>query len=52
MLINLLYSGMIVSKKWSKAIRGDFEPLVAQQTFDKVQGILTGRSPYGATRPR
>jgi site-specific DNA recombinase len=45
MLINPLYAGEIFIKSWGKSVRGDFEPLVSQSVFDRVQTVLSGRAP-------
>ena len=40
LLKNPLYAGWVVLRRWAIAERGDFEPLVGQELFEKVQLIL------------
>ena len=50
-LINPVYTGRIHLPKWGVSTKGDFEPLVSEETFDRVQAILDGRAPaYRAHR--
>ena len=51
-LTNPIYTGEIVSAGWGIAVRGDFEPLVPQALFDKVQNILSGKSPVAVPHAR
>lgn len=44
-LRNPFYAGWLVVSKWSERRRGNFEALVEQDTFDRVQAILAGRNP-------
>jgi site-specific DNA recombinase len=44
-LINTLYAGEIFIKSCGKSVKGDFEPLVSQSVFDRVQTVLSGRAP-------
>ena len=60
MLGNALYAGRIVvqgksggaGQDWRIVHRGSFEPIVSEQTFDKVQSLLAGRRPTVAPRRR
>ena len=46
MLKNDIYRGYIVKYEWHpEPIKGNFEPIVDEETFFKVQAILTGRKP-------
>ena len=42
-LRNPFYAGWVVVGKWGERKKSNFEPLVDQETFDKVQAILAGR---------
>ena len=44
MLRNPLYAGWVEAKKWNVRHRGEHQPLVCQDVFDRVQGILDGRT--------
>jgi site-specific DNA recombinase len=44
-LVNSLYAGELFIKSWGKAVKGDYDPLVSQSVFDRVQTVLMGRSP-------
>jgi site-specific DNA recombinase len=50
MLTNRLYAGLIHVPEFDVSRHGDFEPLVSEETFYRVQGILDGR--VQATGPR
>lgn len=41
-LENPIYTGWLVSKKWGVRKRGNFEPIVDEATFAKVQAVLNG----------
>jgi len=43
MLRNPVYAGWLQVKGWGERQRGDFEPLVSQDVFDRVQAILSGK---------
>ena len=43
MLTNRLYAGLIHVPEFDVSRRGDFEPLVSEETFYRVQAILDGR---------
>jgi site-specific DNA recombinase len=43
MLRNRLYAGWISVTRWGDAKRGNFEPLVSQEVFERVQMILDGK---------
>jgi site-specific DNA recombinase len=51
MLTNPLYCGRIVVRgevegagpDWSFTTKGNFEPLISEETFDRIQAILSGR---------
>ena len=51
-LTNPIYTGQARSKTWGIVRKGDFEPLVSQDTFDKVQLILTRKSPVAVPHSR
>jgi site-specific DNA recombinase len=40
-----VYAGRITVKGWADRVAGDFEALVSQETFDKVQAVLDGKKP-------
>jgi site-specific DNA recombinase len=42
-LRNEIYVGRIHIPKWNLRTTGDFEPLVTEETFDRVQQVLSGR---------
>jgi site-specific DNA recombinase len=44
-LANPIYTGWIKIHVWSERKKGNFEPIVDQDLFDRVQVILTGRKP-------
>ena len=41
---NRLYMGEMIAKGWGKAVKGDFQPLITEETFDRVQSFLAGRA--------
>lgn len=43
MLRNPVYAGLLVVDKWGERRRGDFEALVSQELFDRVQALLDGK---------
>ena len=43
LLRNPLYAGRIAVARWNIDQRGDFEPIVSGETFDRAQAILNGR---------
>jgi site-specific DNA recombinase len=45
MLLNRLCTGEMFAKKWGKCVKGDFEPLVSESVFDRVQTVLSGCAP-------
>ncbi|MBD3223057.1 hypothetical protein GF314_17650 [bacterium] len=47
-----MYAGWIDVKGWGGTHRGDFEPLVDQATFDRVQAILDGNVSRAVPRQR
>lgn len=55
MLTNRLYAGLIHVPEFGVSRRGDFEPLVSEETFYRVQAITEGRmqvtGPRQRTRP-
>ena len=51
-LRNPLYAGRVEVKKWGTAVRGDFEPIVPEDLFDRVQAIVAGRRKASSTRVR
>ncbi len=54
-LRNPFYSGMLFVKGWSQEQKGNFEALVSQETFNKVQALLSGKkvslAPYMRNNP-
>jgi site-specific DNA recombinase len=52
MLVNPLYAGEMLIVGWGASVRGDFEPLVDQGTFDRVQMVLAGRAPASVAHVR
>ena len=46
LLRNPIYAGWISVRKWGELKRGSFEPLISQQTFDRVQAFLLGKKSY------
>jgi hypothetical protein len=55
MLTNRLYAGVIHVQVFGVSRRGDFQPLVSEETFYRVQAILEGRvhviEPHQRSRP-
>ena len=46
LLRNHLYAGIVdVPEYGVRAKRGDFEPLISEDVFDRVQAVLAGRVP-------
>ncbi len=43
LLSNPVYKGLVSVKCWNIESKGNFEPLVCEETFDEVQAILAGR---------
>jgi site-specific DNA recombinase len=52
LLRNPFYAGWLVVPTWGTRKRGSHQPLVDQETFDKVQAILAGRRPTVTPRQR
>jgi len=52
MLRNSIYIGMIESPEYGVSTRGDFGPLVSEQTFYRTQAILDGRVQVAGPRER
>ena len=50
LLKNPAYCGRLVSKTWGLSGRGDWHPLVSEETFDQVQVLLTGKRGGSAGR--
>jgi site-specific DNA recombinase len=44
-LTNVAYKGEVFSPKWKLAVKGDFEPIVSSELFDRVQKVLSTKSP-------
>ena len=44
LLHNPVYRGRVVSQKWELDIAGDFEPIVDDATFHRVQSVLDGKN--------
>ena len=49
-LKNPVYCGRLVSHRWELDERGDWQPLISEETFDRVQGLLSGRRGGSAAR--
>ena len=43
MLRKPVYAAWLAVEGWGERVRGDFEPLVSQETFDTVQALLSGK---------
>ena len=52
MLTNRLYAGFVHVPEFGVSQRGDFEPLVSEETFYRVQAILEGRTQVTGPRKR
>jgi DNA invertase Pin-like site-specific DNA recombinase len=52
MLSNPFYAGWIVVPRWDIRQPGTFAPLVSQETFDRVQDVLSGRGVAKRTHRR
>ena len=54
LLRNRLYAGIVdVTEYGVRAKRGDFEPLISEELFYRVQAVLSGRVPeHDATATR
>jgi hypothetical protein len=53
LLRNQLYAGIVdVAEYAVRGRRGDFEPLVSEDTFYRVQAVLSGRMPSAALQLR
>lgn len=42
-LRNPIYAGWLTVNSWGSRTRGNFEPIVSQETFDRVQALITGK---------
>ncbi len=42
-LRNKIYAGWIILEDWDISVRGDFEPIVSEETFQRVQEVLDSR---------
>ena len=55
MLTNRLYAGFIHAPEFGVSRRGDFDPLVSEETFYRVQAVIEGRvqtaAPHKRSRP-
>jgi DNA invertase Pin-like site-specific DNA recombinase len=45
LLSSPVYVGQVVGRSWGIVTKGDFEPLVSQKVYDRVQSVLAGKSP-------
>lgn len=45
LLRNPVFAGRIVARKWGICVRGDWEPIVSDDTFYATQAVLDGRRP-------
>ena len=52
MVRNSIYVGRIESPDYGVSTRGDFEPLIDEATFYRVQAVLDGRVVVAGPRPR
>ena len=52
MLVNPVYAGEMLVKKWGRSVPGDFEPLISRELFDRVSVILAGRAPAHVAHKR
>src|SRR5437867_10552291 len=52
MVRNSIYIGRIESPEYGVSTRGDFDPLVSEQTFYRAQAILNGRVQVAGPRER
>src|SRR4051794_23600290 len=52
MVRNSIYVGRIESPDYGVSTRGDFEPLIDEATFYRVQAVLDGRGVVAGARPR
>ena len=52
MLKNPLYAGIVSVKGWDVAKRGSFEPIISEETFERVQAVLSGRKVSVTPRKR
>jgi site-specific DNA recombinase len=50
MLHNPVYMGLVVSKTNGLRVRGDFDPIVSDETFECVQSVLKGKGYRNAPR--
>jgi site-specific DNA recombinase len=44
LLRNELYCGRMFAKKWGLRAKGNFQPLISEELFDRVQAVLDGRA--------
>lgn len=51
-LSNKVYAGINVSKRWGKEVKGDWEPIVPIELFNKVQMMRNGRAFTAVPRMR
>lgn len=49
---NSVYCGRLVRPRWGIDVPGDWEPLVSEDAFDRVQLVLDGRRPTVISRGR
>jgi site-specific DNA recombinase len=52
LLSSPVYAGQVVGKEWGIVVKGDFPPLVSQETYDRVQTALSGRSAVAVPHAR
>jgi site-specific DNA recombinase len=45
LLVNRSCMGEMFIEGWGKCVKGDFEPLVSESVFERVQTVLSGRAP-------
>lgn len=44
-LRNPIYAGWLTVNKWGSKTRGNFEPIVSLEVFNRVQALITGKKP-------
>jgi site-specific DNA recombinase len=52
LLTNPTYTGRLVSPAFGRDVKGDWQPLVSEETFARVQAVLSGKVESTAPLPR
>jgi len=47
-----VYCGIVASRAWGMSVKGDFQPIITEQLFQRVQDVLSGRSPVAVAHRR